>query len=175
MDPYNGKIVALSGGTGEKTQNFGWNHATDARRPAGSSFKPVAVYGPAFDLGLITQSTKVLDADGTKIKLSGTSWYPRNSGGGYRGPTTIRQALISSLNTVSAQIMDKLTPAVSFEYLTTRLGFTLVDADRTTRLFHGPAHKRRDGARDGTGFHAVANSGTSPTRGSYTAYRLRRQ
>jgi len=130
MDPYEGKIVALSGGTGEKTQNFGWNHATDARRPAGSSFKPVAVYGPAFDLGLITQSTKVLDADGTKIKLSGTSWYPRNSGGGYRGPTTIRQALISSLNTVSAQIMDKLTPAVSFEYLTTRLGFTLVDADR---------------------------------------------
>ena len=33
-------------------------------------------------------------------------------------------------NTVAAQIIDKLTPSVSFEYLTERMGFQLVEADR---------------------------------------------
>lgn len=127
MDPYSGDIRGLSGGTGVKTDSFGWNRVTDAHRPAGSAIKPLAVYGPAFDLGLITQDTLVNDTG--SITLNGTSWYPRNYGGGYNGVITIRQGLIMSLNTVAAQIMDKLTPAVSFEYLTDRMGFNLVTAD----------------------------------------------
>ncbi len=127
MDPRSGDIKALSGGTGMKDESFGWNRVTDAHRPAGSAIKPLAVYGPAFDLGLITQDTLVNDADG--ITLAGTSWYPRNYGGGYNGVITIRQGLVMSLNTVAAQIMDKLTPAVSYEYLTERMGFKLVTAD----------------------------------------------
>ena len=127
IDPYTGDIKGLSGGTGEKTDRFGWNRATDAHRPAGSSIKPLAVYGPAFDLGLITQSTLVNDSG--NITLNGTSWYPKNYGGGYSGVITIRTALINSLNTVAAQIMDKLTPPVSYEYLTEKMGFNLSKAD----------------------------------------------
>ena len=127
IDSYTGDIKGLSGGTGEKTDRFGWNRATDAHRPAGSSIKPLAVYGPAFDLGLITQSTLVNDSG--NITLNGTSWYPKNYGGGYSGVITIRTALINSLNTVAAQIMDKLTPPVSYEYLTEKMGFNLSKAD----------------------------------------------
>ena len=127
MDPKSGDIKALSGGTGMKDESFGWNRVTDAHRPAGSAIKPLAVYGPAFDLGLITQDTLVNDTG--NITLAGTSWYPRNYGGGYNGVITIRQGLIMSLNTVAAQIMDKLTPAVAYEYLTDRMGFKLVTAD----------------------------------------------
>ena len=127
MDPRSGDIKALSGGTGMKDESFGWNRVSDAHRPAGSAIKPLAVYGPAFDLGLITQDTLVNDIG--NITLSGTSWYPRNYGGGYNGVITIRQGLIMSLNTVAAQIMDKLTPAVAYEYLTDRMGFELVTAD----------------------------------------------
>lgn len=128
IDPYTGDVVALSGGTGEKEANFILNRATDTTRPPGSSIKPIAVYGPAMELGLITQNTTVNDAP--NIRLSGTSWYPRNAGGGYRGVITIRQALISSLNTVAAQIMDKLTPKTSYEFLTEKLGMTtLVEED----------------------------------------------
>ena len=127
MDPYTGDVKALSGGTGEKTSSFGWNRATVAQRPAGSSVKPLATYGPAFDLGLITQSTLVDDRGG--IVLNGTNWYPNNYGGGYLGVVTIRNALINSLNTVAAQILDKLTPAVSYEYLTEKMGFQLSKAD----------------------------------------------
>lgn len=57
------------------------------------------------ELGLITQYTQVNDA--ADIKLTGTSWYPKNSGGGNYGVITIREALQRSLNTVSAQILDK--------------------------------------------------------------------
>lgn len=75
LDPYTGEVQALSGGTGEKTINFGLNRATQAKRPPGSSFKPIATYGPAMELGLITQYTQVNDSP--NIKLSGTSWYPK--------------------------------------------------------------------------------------------------
>ncbi len=129
LDPYTGAILALEGGVGEKTINLGFCRATIAQRPPGSAFKPLATYGPAIDQNLITPSTLVNDSP--NIVLAGNPrWYPNNSGGGNRGVTTILQALISSLNTVSAQIIDKLTPAQSYKYLTERLGFTsLIDKD----------------------------------------------
>ena len=127
MDPYTGEIKGLSGGTGEKTINFGTNRATQSKRPPGS-LKPIATYGPAMELGLITQYTQVNDAP--DIKLTGTSWYPKNSGGGNYGVITIREALQRSLNTVSAQILDKLTPRASYEFLKDKLGVTsLAESD----------------------------------------------
>lgn len=129
MDPYTGEILALSGGVGEKQGNLIFNRAVDAQRPPGSSIKPIATYGPAIDQGLIAPDDLVNDAP--NIKLSGISnWYPSNAGGGNSGIVTIRKALRYSLNTVSAQILDKLTPAVSYQYLSERLGVTsLVEAD----------------------------------------------
>ena len=128
MDPYTGEIKGLSGGTGKKTINFGTNRATQSKRPPGSSLKPIATYGPAMELGLITQYTQVNDAP--DIKLTGTSWYPKNSGGGNYGVVTIREALQRSLNTVSAQILDKLTPRASYEFLKDKLGVTsLAESD----------------------------------------------
>ena len=128
MDPYTGEIKGLSGGTDKKTINFGTNRATQSKRPPGSSIKPIATYGPAMELGLITQYTQVNDSP--DIKLSGTSWYPKNSGGGNYGVITIREALQRSLNTVSAQILDKLTPRASYEFLKDKLGVTsLAESD----------------------------------------------
>lgn len=129
LDPYTGEIKALSGGIGEKTGNLIFNRAVDALRPPGSAIKPIAVYGPAIDQGLISPSTLV--DDNPDLKLSGTGWYPRNAGGGNAGVITIQQALTNSINTVSAQILDKLTPSVSYTYLKERLGVvSLVDSDR---------------------------------------------
>jgi len=128
LDPYTGEIKALSGGIGEKTGNLIFNRAVDALRPPGSAIKPLAVYGPAIDQGLISPSTLV--DDNPDLKLSGTNWYPRNAGGGNAGVITIQKALTNSINTVSAQILDKLTPSVSFTYLKDHLGVvSLVDSD----------------------------------------------
>ncbi|MCM1148708.1 MAG: transglycosylase domain-containing protein [Butyricicoccus sp.] len=132
MDPYTGSIVALRGGVGEKTINFGLNRATVSQRPPGSSIKPLSVYGPAMEFGYITQTTLVNDAPpGGGITLEGKpDWYPRNAGG-YYGVVTVRKALALSLNTVSAQILDKIGCDASYDFLTTRLGFTsLIEEDR---------------------------------------------
>ena len=130
MNPYDGRILGISGGVGEKTINFGLNRATGTYRSPGSSIKPIASYGPAVDLGLITPDTLVMDAQ--DISLKGTSWFPQNDGGQNFGLVTIYSALQYSLNTVAAQIVDKLPmgPQTSYDYLTTRLGVTsLVPAD----------------------------------------------
>ena len=139
MDPYDGRILALEGGVGEKTQNFPLNRAVPvsdggvgyggATRSPGSSFKPVASYGPAVDLGIITPATYVNDS--SDVRLSGTDWYPHNDSYQNYGVITIEQGLMWSLNTVAAQIVDKLPngPSTSYDYLTNRLGFTSLVGD----------------------------------------------
>jgi len=130
MDQYTGEIVATVGGTGEKVRNFGYDRATQATRPSGSSIKPLSVYGPAIEYGLISPSTYVLDADDEKVSLvhAPAGWYPRNSPNTYDGVITILYALQESKNTVSAQIMDKLRPSASYDFLTSRLNFTTLVA-----------------------------------------------
>lgn len=129
MNPYTGDIVGIEGGVGKKTVARGLNWATSSlgRRPPGSSFKPIAVYAPAIDQGLITPSSVFLDADG--VKLSGTDWMPNNDNLKHYGSVTIRYGIVRSLNTIAAQVMDKLTPAASFEFLTQKLHMSLESAD----------------------------------------------
>ncbi|MBQ7437786.1 MAG: transglycosylase domain-containing protein [Oscillospiraceae bacterium] len=139
MNPYDGRILALCGGVGEKEINFGLNRAVPissggvnyggATRSPGSSIKPLASYGPALNEGIITPDTLVNDAN--YIVLSGTSWYPHNDNYENYGVLSIYQALKWSLNTVAAQIVDKLPngPQTSYDYLTQRLGFTSLVPD----------------------------------------------
>lgn len=124
MDPSDGRVLALCGGVGEKTINLGLNRATGTYRSPGSSIKPIASYGPAVDLGLITPNTSVNDSPG--LTLSGTSWYPSNDSNQNYGIVSIYTALQYSLNTVAAQIVDKLPlgPQTSYDYLVNRLGVT---------------------------------------------------
>lgn len=122
LDPYTGDIVAMAGGTGEKSGSRIFNGATDMQRPPGSAIKPLSVYAPALDYGLITPVSVYQDSP--DITLSGTSWYPKNYSGGYSGSVTIKTAVQYSLNTIAAQVLDELTPLRSYEFLTTRLGAT---------------------------------------------------
>ena len=168
LDPSTGEIKALYGGIGTKTENLIFNRATDAKRPAGSSIKPLSTYGPGVDQGLITPTTLVSDSQ--NIKLNGTTWFPKNDDLSYRGTVTIQQALVSSLNTVSAQILDKLTPQVSYKYLTDRLGFTsLVQADCDyAPLALGQFTKGVTVREMAQGFDALANNGVFTYSRTYT-------
>ena len=171
MDQYTGEIVALSGGTGKKTINFGLNRATDTTRPPGSSIKPIAVYGPAVEYGLISPSTLVLDASGEHIQLKGApNWFPKNSPNQYDGVITILQALRDSKNTVSAQIMDKLTPAASLDFLRNRLGVTsLIDEDADyAALALGQPHYGITVREMVQAFGALANDGTFTKSRTYS-------
>ena len=59
---YNGRVVAMVGGAGEKQSFRGLNRACNSPRQPGSSIKPLSVYAPALDMGIIKDgNTVVLD------------------------------------------------------------------------------------------------------------------
>jgi len=126
---YQGRIVAIAGGTGEKTENRSYNRATDyrAKRQPGSSIKPLSVYAPAVDLGLVTANSTVLEK---AITLNGKEW-PRNFNGDHGSGkyVTVENALVRSLNTVPARILDgMLGIKTSIRYCNDKFHINLVDA-----------------------------------------------
>lgn len=122
VDNATGNVVALSGGIGEKTGSRGWNRATDTLRPPGSSIKPLSVYAPAIDMGVITPATVVEDSPYT---VDGGNPWPVNSYGDYKGLMTVYEALRVSANTVAVRVLgDYITPQIAFDFLTQKLGIT---------------------------------------------------
>lgn len=170
IDQATGEIKALRGGTGDKTINYGLNRATGTTRPPGSSIKPIAVYGPAVEYGLISPSTLVLDKDEKHVQLTHTSWYPKNSPNSYDGIITITTALQKSKNTVAAQIVDKLTPSASLEFLRSRLGVTsLIDSDADyAAMALGEPHYGITVREMAQAYTALANDGVFTYSRTYT-------
>lgn len=117
-----GRVVALSGGIGEKTENRGWNRASDTVRPSGSSIKPLSVYAPAIEMGLITPYSVVDDAP---YQNNNGSLWPQNAVGYYKGLDTVAHAVEQSTNTVAVRVLgDYVTPSASFDFLEQRFHLT---------------------------------------------------
>lgn len=116
---YEGNVRGLVGGIGEKTANRGLNRATDAKRQPGSTIKPISAYGPALEQNLINYSTKLND---TATNYKG--WKPVNWYGSYWGSVTVEYALERSINTIPVYLVNKMTPQVSFDFLTQKLGIS---------------------------------------------------
>lgn len=125
---YSGRLIVTVGGRGQKTASRVYNRSTDATRQPGSAMKPIAVYTPAIDKNLITYSTIMNDHP---ITLSdGTKWpynYVKNA---HYGNLPVVEALERSLNTIPAQLIEKLTPQRSFDFLTNSLHMTTLVKSR---------------------------------------------
>ena len=115
-----GDVVGIVGGRGEKTQSRSLLRS-ESPRQAGSSIKPLSVYAPAMDAGIITPYS-VRDNE-PFMELNGKDW-PRNDSGGYTGPMVIRDAVAKSINAVAVRVVDEMTPQASFDFLTQQLNFT---------------------------------------------------
>ena len=126
-DPHTGEIKALSGGVGNKTRNMLLNRATMTQRPPGSSLKPISAYAPAMEMGVLSPDT--LYEDSEAVKLGGTTWMPRNADRGYSGLISVRTAILLSLNTTPAVVIDQIGPSASYNFLKDDLGFKLHPAD----------------------------------------------
>ena len=129
---YNGNVVAMAGGVGEKTMNRELNLAVSRRQP-GSAIKPVSVYAPAIEYNVVSPGSIIDDYPiNTTLRDNG---YPRNSSvgtntaGGYSGYRTVSYGVMQSLNTVSVRTLQKLTYPRSFEFMENNLGFDLDPAD----------------------------------------------
>jgi penicillin-binding protein 1A len=114
MDPWTGRVLAMVGGFSFDQSQF--NRATQAYRQPGSSFKPI-VYSSALDNGY-TPSTVVVDAPIEIDQGQGAGvWRPENySAGKYYGPTTLRNALRLSLNTVTVRLAQDIGMPLIGEY-----------------------------------------------------------
>lgn len=129
MDQYNGQVVAIEGGRGEKLGNRTLNRATNTHRQPGSTFKVVSTYLPALDSAGMTLATVIDDA---AFKYPGTERFVRNwNGETYEGLTTLRRGLYRSMNIVTVKTLAEVTPQVGFDYLT-KLGFSTLVDNRTT-------------------------------------------
>ena len=131
---YNGRVVAMVGGAGEKGPFRGLNRASQSPRQPGSSIKPISVYAPAIDQDIITWSTKVQNYG---IKMGSSRW-PSNYGGNKGAPNsfvTVQYALQVSLNTVPAQIASKMGLENCFSFLVDDLRFTTFVEDKDSKYY----------------------------------------
>ena len=119
IDPRTGGIKAMVGGYDFRKSQF--NRAIQAKRNAGSAFKPI-IYAAALDKGL-TPATIIEDSEVEYADGSGTMWKPKNYDGTFRGPVTMREALTNSINIVSVKIMEQIGATYAAEYAR-KLGFT---------------------------------------------------
>ena len=127
IDNQTGDIAAIVGRIGEKTINRGFNLATDAQRQPGSSIKPLTVYAPAVEMGLLSPITVI--SDYPYQVLDGSAW-PVNVDGVYRGQVTVDRAVANSYNTVAVRVLaDLVTPAKSFEFGTQRFHLPLISEE----------------------------------------------
>jgi penicillin-binding protein 1A len=101
LDPVSGAIRSLVGGFDFARNQF--NHATQAFRQSGSSFKPF-VYSAIIEQGAWA-GTQVSDQP---IEIG--DWAPRNYDGTYEDSLTLRQALAKSKNMVTIRLVQELGP-----------------------------------------------------------------
>ena len=120
LDPANGAILALAGGFDFNANKF--NHATQAWRQPGSSFKPF-IYSAALEKGF-TPATVLNDAPFVieAAKTGGQLWEPKNYDAKYEGPMRLRTALVKSKNMVSIRLLQAIGPHYAQDYVT-RFGF----------------------------------------------------
>ena len=105
LDPYTGRVLAMSGGFSFKLSEF--NRSTQALRQPGSAFKPF-VYALALE-NSFNPSSLVLDApivldQGEDLKM----WKPENYGKKFYGPSTIRTGVEKSRNLMTVRIAQEI-------------------------------------------------------------------
>ena len=105
MDPFSGRVLALSGGFSFKQSEF--NRASQAKRQPGSAFKPF-IYALALENNFLP-TTLVLDApivldQGNDLKM----WKPENYGKKFYGPSTLRTGIEKSRNLMTVRISQEL-------------------------------------------------------------------
>lgn len=149
-----GKVRGIVGGTGQKTGDLLFNRALSAKRQPGSSIKPLAVYAPCFEQGVVDNTVIVNDQ-----YLNYNGWAPKNHYDGFRGPITIQTALDISCNTVAIQLLESLGVSNGYNTLEA-MGFeSLVEQDKNLALAIGAVTYGVTPLEMASGYQTLANGG----------------
>lgn len=112
VEQSTGHIPAIVGGRGEKTASRTLNRATNITRQPGSTFKIIAGYAPAIDAAGMSIASVIDDAPMTYDNGAPL----RNYDGQYRGFTTIRTAIIHSINVVAVKTLKEIGTDLGWQY-----------------------------------------------------------
>lgn len=120
IEQSTGLVRAMVGGRGEKQASLTLNRASDTTRQPGSTFKILTAYAAALDSGEQTLATLYDNEpyryeDGTPV----SNWDVSD----YTDPTTIREAIVRSINVIAVRCITAITPALGFHYAE-RFGIT---------------------------------------------------
>ena len=126
LDQSTGEVKALVGGRGEKTASKTLNRASDTTRQPGSTFKIIACYSAALDAGGLTLAS--VQDDSPFLYSGEEARLVSNYDGRYRGFTTLREAIISSLNVVTVKTYTQINPRLGHSYAMD-FGFSSIRSD----------------------------------------------
>ncbi len=125
IDNRTGDIVGMAGGVGEKEVHDGLNRAVDSELQTGSSQKPLTVYAPAFELGLVGPATVI---DDMPLTYNGGN-FPKNDNRRYDYKRTIFSGIVSSVNAIAVNTLDMVGFDYSYEFGKEKFGLsTMVDS-----------------------------------------------
>ena len=114
IDNRTGDIVAVAGSVGEKTTYDATNHATeDDPKQTGSAMKPVAVYGPAFESGLVSPVTCLPDLP---LNYDGGTRFPNNVTRKYNVGNSVFDGIVESNNTISVHTLKTIGLEYAFNF-----------------------------------------------------------
>ena len=106
LDYRTGELKAIVGSRTAPTRRKTLNRASDMNMPVGSAIKPIAVYAPAIELSKLGGGGIVynmpLPITGYLDSNRQETWPQNYGGSSYRGPETLRTALMKSDNTAAA-------------------------------------------------------------------------
>ncbi|MCI0696766.1 PBP1A family penicillin-binding protein [candidate division KSB1 bacterium] len=120
--PLQGALAAISVPTGEVRALVGarsyvpggFNRAVNSNRHVGSGIKPFVYFTALENLhpdGHSLTPISIVNDTAVTFKLPNRqTWSPRNFDRRHRGRLTLKAALMQSINAVSAQLIDQLTP-----------------------------------------------------------------
>ena len=155
---YDGNILGIGGGIGEKTVDLGFNRATSPHQ-TGSTMKPIGAYALALDYKLISYSSQILDAPyysaedkkvlkdqyiGVMSPYSEAAqsrsdvWraWPTNYGGagGQGNPMLVYDALQQSYNTVAVWVGDMVGVDYLYNFVHDTLECSYISAENDMDL-----------------------------------------
>lgn len=112
-------VVIASSIDGE-VRGFYTSHPSliNARRNFASAMKPLTVYAPAIELGVVSPSTFINDEP-----YAAGNFHPKNHDGKYRGPVSVRESLAKSHNVPAVKVLEYTGLDKSIE-IAKRIGIT---------------------------------------------------
>lgn len=120
-----GKILSFIGGRDHEQEAT--NHATQAYRQNGSSMKPLLVYAPAIEYGVIGAGSPVVDVKFNVRQPNGSMWSPSNyNATSELGIIPAREALAKSLNLATARLYRDIIDRRPAEFLA-KMGISRLD------------------------------------------------